>query len=258
MVTVGDLDRPVEVLALTLMAHTRWKPSSRQSVDNTGGEADDSFLIAPSNVTEKRRSSPYFSLTFAFPTPASNEQALCCVGLLDGWPGVKLADVSMSRAEYVLDDESWDEATRLAVTRHALALVAPRVTAAETDLPWQLHDSWPAEVASAAERLRVRFVREDGYAQDYLQTGVVHLTDNQTRHDFVIFAPYAYDATLWAEGDILASLADEGTSLVVSLTDEERAELEREAGLGRVVTRQEWRRRHPSALRRLLHDARTR
>lgn len=164
----------------------------------------------------------------------------------------------MSSTEYVLDDEGWDEATRLAATRDALALVAPAATTAETDIPWHRHDHWPTEVTQAAQRLRDRFVREDKRARDYMQTGVKCLTDDQARHDFVTFAPYAYDSTIWADGDILASLADEGTSLVVSLTDEQREGLERAVGLGRVVTLQEWRERHPSALRRLLRRFRSR
>ena len=172
--------------------------------------------------------------------------------------GASLEHVSRSRVEYVLDVDGWDVSARLAATRHALALVAPGATAAETDIPWHLHDTWPAEVANAAERLRVRFVREDQHTQDYMRTGIRPLTDSQVRHDFMIFAPYAFDATLWGEAIILASLADEGASLVVSLTEDERDALERAAGLGRVVTLKDMRKRHPSVLRRLLRRYRNR
>ena len=95
-------------------------------------------------------------------------------------------------------------------------------------------------------------MREDQRTRDYMMTEVQPLTDEQARHDFVIFGPYAYDATLWAEGYSLASLADEGTSFVVSLTDEDRNALEHDVGLGRVVTLHDWRERHPSMLRRLF------
>lgn len=156
------------------------------------------------------------------------------------------------RAEYVLFGKGEDEATRLAATGQALAFVAPDATDSQTDIPWHLRDSWPPAIAHAAPRLRAHFVREDKWADDYMRTDIVPLADDVVRSDFVTFAPYAYDATIWAGGEVLATLADEGTSLIVALTDEQRDVLEADGGLGHVVTLTEWRERHPSTLQRLL------
>ena len=164
--------------------------------------------------------------------------------------------VSVSRIEYVLDHDGWDEARRLAATRRALMLVAADATDAETDIPWHLHKNWPQSVAEAAERLRDRFVREDKRTDDYMQTGVEPLADEVARGDFLTFVPYAYDATIWADGQVLASLADEGTSLVVALTAEQLDALAGAVGVGRVVTLQAWRHRQPSVLRRLIRRLR--
>lgn len=160
--------------------------------------------------------------------------------------------VSVRRAEYVLVGEGWDEATRLTATRQALGLVALDATAAQTDIPWHLRDSWPPSIAHAAQRLRAHFVREDKWAHDYMWTDRVPLADDVARSDFVTFAPHAYDAIIWAGKEVLATPAGEVTSLVVALTDEQRDVLEADVGLGHVVTLTEWRERHPSALRRLL------
>ena len=173
-------------------------------------------------------------------------------------PGLYPELVSLSQAEYVLDDEGWHEAERLAATYQALALVAPDATDAETDIPWYQHDRWPSAVVQAAQRLRDRFVQEGKRSDDYMRTGVEPLVDDLTRSDFVTFAPYAYDATIWAGEEVLASLSDEGTSLVVLLTGEQRLALEGALGPGRVVTVQAWRDRHQSALRRLLRLLRDR
>lgn len=167
-------------------------------------------------------------------------------------PGVTLIREPLRRTEYVLHDDAWDDATRHAATDAALALIAPAATAASTDIPWDRRDSWPREVIKAAQRLDALVAREDAARQTYTQTGIMRLHDDQVRQDFVTFSPYAYDATIWADGEEVVSLADEGTSLVVALTDDQRDALTRVIGAGSLVTLQQWREQHPSALRRLL------
>jgi hypothetical protein len=161
----------------------------------------------------------------------------------------------VNRTDYVLDQEGWDESTRIAAIYDVLDVVAPCVTSAETDMPWGIHHTWPPDVALVADRLRGRFVSEQARASDYLQTGVQTLRDDEARSDFMTFAPYALDATFWGDDAVLAELADEGSSLVVALTHEQRDGLELALGSGRVVSLQAWRERHPSApsaLRRLV------
>ncbi len=157
----------------------------------------------------------------------------------------------MNRTEYVLDHEGWEEVARRAASREVIALIATTATAAATDIPWDRHDEWPTEVVEAAKRLRDRFVPEGERARSYMQTGLQRLNDEQARQDFKTFVLYAYDASLFVGKDDLANVADEGTSLVVSLTNGERDAVERVVGAGRVVTLREWRERHPSPLGRL-------
>lgn len=128
---------------------------------------------------------------------------------------------------------------------------------AETDIPWHKHDGWPSEVADAARLLRDRFVREGKRHEEYLQTGVQDV-DGSTRRAFTTFAPFAYDFTLWGEEGELASINDEGDSLVVFLTPAEADELRSTLGHDRVVSLQEWRDRHPGPVTRLLRRLRTR
>jgi len=158
----------------------------------------------------------------------------------------------MKRTEYVLDHTGWDQVSRRAATNEAIKLVANTASVAFTDIPWDQQGQWPAEVVAAAARLRDRFVPEVERAATYMQTGFQGLDDEPVRRDFVTFMPYAYDASLLVGEEDLLNAADEGTSLVVSLTDGERDALGRIVGAGRVVTLQEWRERHPSTLRRLL------
>ncbi len=158
---------------------------------------------------------------------------------------------SMKRTEYVLEHEGRDEVARRGACQEAIGLVAGSATAAATDILWDRHSEWPTETIDAAARLRDRFVPEGERARGYMQTGLQRLDDEQARQDFTTFVLYAYDAALFVGEDDLVNVADEGTSLVVSLTDGEREALERVVGAGRVVTLREWRKRHPSPLRRL-------
>jgi len=70
---------------------------------------------------------------------------------------------------------------------------------------------------------------------------------------FVRFASFAYDATVWSkEHGELASLADEGTSLVFRLLPEQASRLEQFADPARVIPLERW---NPMR-RRLLKERR--
>ena len=159
----------------------------------------------------------------------------------------------------MLDDAGWDGTSRVAAVQAALNLVAGEVIQAETDIPWGNRGSWPDDVLHAAERLRDQYVPETrrvaGEAEGYLQTGVA-TTDPDSLQAFITFAPYAFDATFWAEGRTSASLAYEGTSVVVSLTDQEHRKLVHRLGASHVPSLEEWQARHPSALQRLVRRLR--
>ena len=156
-----------------------------------------------------------------------------------------------------MDDSGWDKQARQAAVRRTLDLVAVAIARAETDIPWHKHLEWPTDVADAARLLRDRYVKSSQQAGEYLQTGV-QAVDNATRRAFVAFAPYAYDCTLWSDEGDLASINDEGDSLIVFLTDAEAEHLRDEWGPDRVFSVQEWRERNPSTTARLLRRFRRR
>lgn len=157
----------------------------------------------------------------------------------------------LQRTQYVIDDDGWDNQTRVTSVRLALELIAPAVVNAECDIPWHNWEEWPTEVRQSAELLRDRFVPASRAGQGYLQTGV-NQVDSQTRIAFTTFAPFAYDSTFWGREGVLASVNDEGTSCVVALTDEDADRLRLSVDPARVVPLSEWRERHPSLLKRLL------
>lgn len=154
------------------------------------------------------------------------------------------------RTQYVLDDTDWDDATRLEAVRRGLSFIRDPAKRAETDIAWE-PESWPQNVLEAATRLRDHHVPPDTWAGGYLQTGVVTLTDDQDRDDFLTFAPYALDATIWGEDGTLAELADHGWSFVVALTDVEADVFASTLEAGRLVTLKEWHERQPSIRRSL-------
>lgn len=162
-----------------------------------------------------------------------------------------------SRSEYVVDDAGWDKRARQDAIRRTLDLVLPSVVRAETDIPWHKHQEWPSEVVDAARLLRDRYIDSAGQHEQYLQTGV-QAVDDASRQAFATFAPYAYDCTLWGDEGDLASVNDEGDSLVVFLTITEADHLRGALGPDRVFSLQEWRERNPSATARLLRRFRKR
>ncbi len=161
------------------------------------------------------------------------------------------------RSEYVIDDAGWDKQGRQAAVLTTLAAVAHAVTKAETDIPWHKHAEWPPEARAAAVLLRDRFISHRKQDEDYLQTGVQRV-DEPARQAFTTFAAFAYDCTLWSDEGELASVNDEGDSLVIFLTPDEADELRATLGHDRVVSAEEWRDRHPSAFTRLLRRFRDR
>jgi hypothetical protein len=153
----------------------------------------------------------------------------------------------------VLRLDGLDKSAVAAASRTALTMIASEMGSAETDIPWVSHDEWPAEVVEAANRLCDRFVQE-GDRADYMQTGVRSVADRQVREDFITFAPHALDATFWRDNHAeVASLSDEGTSYVISLTDQHRAALAEALGADRVISLRDWRLAHPSMWRRWLN-----
>lgn len=162
-----------------------------------------------------------------------------------------------ARSEYVIDDSGWDRKARQAAVRQTLDLVVAVMARAETDIPWHNREQWPPDVADAARLLRDRYVTRKKQDDEYLQTGV-QAVDDESRRAFATFAPYAYDCTLWSDEGDLASVNDEGDSLVIFLTDTEVEHLRGALGSDRVFSLQQWRHLHPSATTRLLRRFRKR
>lgn len=109
------------------------------------------------------------------------------------------------------------------IVRMVLTFCRPDQGSFETDFPWAAEESWPPEVAAAAERL---CGRESHYAQSGLRD--LATCAEQEWDDFVAIAPFAYDATLFDESfQRVVSLADESESIVVSLSRSQAAQLRR-------------------------------
>ena len=158
------------------------------------------------------------------------------------------------RIEYVLRLELLDDSALGAAARAALLLVGAEVASAETDIPWASRDGWPADVVAAASRLCDRFVQAGDRDEHYMQTGVQSVADGQVLDDFMTVAPFAFDATFWrADGAEVASLADEGTSFVIWLSDEQRAGLVDVVGAAQIIPLSDWRRAQPTMWRTLLN-----
>src|SRR5690349_363373 len=120
-------------------------------------------------------------------------------------PGGRLSCVS-GREEYVVDTSEIPREREVDVCRFALALVAKDATTFETDIPLSNAVGWPAAVKRAAERLSRHATGRRGKNALYKQTGVVSARDPQDWNALVCFAPYAFDAAVWASDGELASL----------------------------------------------------
>jgi len=104
----------------------------------------------------------------------------------------------------------------------------------ETDIPGgSRRDEWTPEHRDAVNRLLAAAVDVKGRhrrgRETYAQTGVLHRVDDLVWDAFVVAAPHAFDASVWATEDIhvepIVQLADESQSIFVRLTSEQRADL---------------------------------
>jgi hypothetical protein len=139
--------------------------------------------------------------------------------------------MELGRREYALNTDGLPEAEQHRLCGLLLEIVASDAGRVETDIP--LRPEWPADVREAAERLLA--LPSSNLRKSYGQTGVIDLAEDPVWEDFVIVAPWAFDATVWSStrGE-LVSLADESQSLVATLTDEQRATLGRKVPPGRI------------------------
>lgn len=157
------------------------------------------------------------------------------------------------RVEYLLHLEDLDDEALWAASRAALTLVQDEMATAETDIPWSMRDTWPMHAVHAAELLIERFVPQRRRGEPYLQSGRQPTDDPAVRDAFITFAAHAYDATFWRHDRAeVASLADEGTSFAIHLTESQRQTITEMIGEDRIVTLAEWNRAHPSLWRSLL------
>jgi hypothetical protein len=157
------------------------------------------------------------------------------------------------RDTYVVDTYGMSRDAEIAACRTALELVAPEVGTFETDIPMAGLHAQPEQVAAAARHLGTHSKGRPDEGDAYRATGVISAENAEDWQALVIFAPFAYDATVWGRSsEELVSLADEGTSLVVHLRPQERITLEEAVGPDRVVPLKQWRR----VRRRLLKERR--
>ncbi len=148
------------------------------------------------------------------------------------------------REAFVIDTSEVSHERVVAVCRFALELVAQDAATFETDIPLCNAGGWPESVNRAAEQLARRADTPGGTSALYKRTGVVSATDREAWDALVCFAPYAFDAAVWAVDGELASLADEGGSLVMHLTPTQRGELQDFESAVRVVSAKSWKKRN--------------
>lgn len=149
---------------------------------------------------------------------------------------------------YVVDNDGWSRDEVVSVCRSVLTALRRRAAEFECDIPGDPDNSsdtgdWPDDVRAAARVLRSlpkARIQRGGYGQ----TGVVKDASDEVWGAFVTFAPWAFDATVWAaDARTLVHLADEGTALVVELEPIEREVIAGIVGSDRLVPLREWRRR---------------
>ena len=145
------------------------------------------------------------------------------------------------REAFVVDTSEVARERVVDVCRFALELVRQNATTFETDIPLSNAPDWPVSVRGAAERLTRHAAGSRGEREFYKRTGVVSAKDAADWAALVCLAPYAFDATVWAVNGELASLADEGTSLVMHLSSDQRTQLEAFESELRVVPAKSWR-----------------
>jgi hypothetical protein len=123
-----------------------------------------------------------------------------------------------------------------------VGLVARDATRFETDMPMYRAAEWPPAVRAAANQLARHSSGRGGQSDGYKSTGLVSALDSEDWSSFVAFSAYAYDASVWSADGELVQLSDEGDSLVVHLTAEDRQALERFEPAAVIVPRSDWKR----------------
>jgi len=145
---------------------------------------------------------------------------------------------------FAIDTDAMSEIDRRRAARFVLELLAPDVASFECDIPWSQVRGWPSDVRAAAEDLSALRRPRRSTNDSYRQTGVIQRTDDSIWGAFVTFAPYAFDAAAWGvDARELIDVADEGTSLVVRLSDSEARMVAQAVGDQVVVPLKTWRRR---------------
>lgn len=128
---------------------------------------------------------------------------------------------------YVVDTRGQSADDRSDVCNLVICTLEEAAAEFEADIPWSQAAAWPPDVRDAAEVLVTASGRTHT-GEPYQQTGMMKRSDHAIWQAFAIFAGYAYDASVWSDSRVLpiVSLADEGTSVVVRLDDDERRRLE--------------------------------
>lgn len=148
------------------------------------------------------------------------------------------------RTRYVVDTDRFGEAEQVSVCRTVLTVVEPDVGSFETDLPFSRASDWPLEVDQAATYLSSMRPPGRGENSSYRRTGDVKRSVEAAWDAFVVFAPYAYDASAWSnDGQEIVNLADSGTTVIAALTPEQAALASDAIGLDTLVPLNEWRKR---------------
>lgn len=139
-------------------------------------------------------------------------------------------------AELIIDTRHLSRAQEVDVVRQVLATVSSRASSLETDIPWTESAGWPRHVEDAA-RLLAGSEGSDGMYQRVGERPV----SRESWSAFVTFAPYAYGCLVrTSDGDLVASVDDEGTSMWVRLTADQRDQLERTVGAAQIVPIADW------------------
>lgn len=114
-----------------------------------------------------------------------------------------------------------------AVLRAVLHALRPWADQLQTDLPLALRGEWPPAAVAAAEHLHAVSPRHRGDTDGYATTGWLPAQDDATWTAFVLLAPYALDADVMTDaGCVVVGIADQGTSLALRLTAEQREAVE--------------------------------
>lgn len=97
--------------------------------------------------------------------------------------------------------------------------MSDRVERFETDLPLSHRTDWPPDIQQAATVLQ-ETARKRPESDLYAATGVLENRRDALWQAFVLFAPYAYDASAWFIDGGRVSLSDGGTCCVQLSTEE--------------------------------------